>query len=114
MLHSEIRKLETSADTPRLGHDLDSIERICYKRRICQSEHMEGGPSLSLGLSSIGGTYSTMVEAIIRPPRYDVRDAYPPKYPKITTFAAFLQNALHHCRSGTTQIPSGQEDLPEN
>jgi hypothetical protein len=34
----EIRKLETSADTPRLGHEFDSthsiLERICCKRRI--------------------------------------------------------------------------------
>lgn len=43
---------------------------------------MEGGPSLSLGLSSIGGTYSTMVEAIIRPPRmhYTTADLGPPKF----------------------------------
>jgi hypothetical protein len=36
-----------------------------------------GGPSLSLGLSSIGGTYSTMVDAIIRPPRYPFPHPHP-------------------------------------
>jgi hypothetical protein len=40
-----------------------------------------GGPSLSLGLSSIGGTYSTMVDAIIRPPRYPPSTLPPLSHP---------------------------------